>query len=420
MRTHSWLLGLLVLPVVFLTAAAQSDSTAKPITWKRIVIDRGIRSEGVAIADVNKDGKVDILAGDVWYEAPNWIMHPIRTTINSYADGAANYTRSFACWPEDLNQDGYPDVIVINWPGDTCHWYENPKGQGVPWKEHKIWHSACNETPLYLDLLGKGQRVLVMGTQPAGKEQEGQMAYFTPNAKDPMQPWIMHPISEPSEAGKEIPGTRRFSHGLGAGDVNGDGRLDVICKAGWWEQPAEEDGKPWKFHPAPLGDDCADMFAFDIDGDGKNDIVSSSAHRFGIWAFLQRPGKGEDPTFVKQDLFPRLVSQTHALHHVDINGDGLKDLVTGKRWWAHGPRGDDDPNAAPKLYWFEAKKASDGTISFTPREIDSESGIGTQFTVGDLNGDGLPDVVTANKRGVHAFVQVREAPKAAAKPKAEK
>jgi hypothetical protein len=110
---------------------------------------------------------------------------------------------------------------------------------------------------------------------------------------------------------------------------------------------------------------------------------------------------------VKQALFPKLVSQTHALHCVDINGDGLKDLVTGKRWWAHGPKGDADPNAPAKLYWFEARKNSDGLIRFVPHEIDNDSGIGTQFVVTDINGDKLLDVVTANKKGVFVFEQVR-------------
>jgi hypothetical protein len=231
------------------------------------------------------------------------------------------------------------------------------------------------------------------------------MAWFAPG-KDPTQPWEMHPISEPSAPGKEISGTRRFSHGLGVTDVNGDGRLDVVCTGGWWEQPARPDDKPWTFHPANLGEACADMFAYDLDADGKADIISTSAHRFGIWWHQQRSGKDGSPTFLRHDLFKDLVSETHALHCVDINGDGLKDLVTGKRWWSHGRRepGADKP---PLLYWFEAKKGTDGLITFTPHTIDDDSGIGTQFVVADFNGDKLLDVVVANKKGVYILEQVR-------------
>jgi hypothetical protein len=418
MRPHTWLMApLTLLAFVLFLPADEKKSDDTGITWKKTMLDRRFLSEGVAVADVNKDGNPDILTGEVWYEAPDWKPHRLRPGKDDYREGDKNvYSNSFACWADDLNADGYPDLIVIGFPGAPCYWYENPKGKEGDWKAHEIWHSACNETPAYVDLFGDGKRVLLMGWQPKGKDNEGQMAYFTPS-EDPAKLWRMHPISEPSTKGHVIPGTFRFAHGLGADDVNGDGKFDVICTGGWWEQPATLDDKPWKFHPIrfidnskedfPSGQDCADMFAYDIDGDGRADIVSSSAHRYGIWADLQRGDKTE-PAFHRQTLFPKLVSQTHAMHCVDINGDGIKDLVTGKRWWAHGPHGDADPNAPAKLYWFEAKKSSDGLIRFVPHEIDDDSGIGTQFIVTDVNGDKLLDVVTSNKKGVFLFEQVRK------------
>jgi FG-GAP-like repeat/FG-GAP repeat len=161
------------------------------------------------------------------------------------------------------------------------------------------------------------------------------------------------------------------------------------------------------FHPAKLGAACADMHVYDIDGDGKMDVLSSSAHNFGIWCHQQRVGKDGKSAFVEQVLFKDLVSQTHALACLDLNGDGLKDFITGRRWWAHGPKGDAGADGPGVLYWFEAKKAADGMIGFTPHLIDNDSGVGTQFWTGDLNGDGLPDIVVANKKGVHAYLQIR-------------
>lgn len=394
-------------------AAPKADDTG--ITWKKTVLDTKFRSEGVAIADVNKDGKIDVLNGEYWYEAPDWKPHELQP-FKDHKDGLGNYSRVFACWAEDLNADGYPDLIVIDFPGAPCYWMENPKGKaagddGKPlhWKKHIIWHSACNETPLYTELVEKGKRVLVMGAQPKGKETEGQMAYFTPDPKDPTALWVMHPISEPSAPGKEIPGTRKFSHGLGTGDLSGDGRADVICTNGWWEQPEKADGMtPWKFHPANLGEAAADMFAYDVDGDSKADVISSSAHKFGIWYHKQRPSnKDGHPTFEKVDLFPKLVSETHAAHFKDIDGDGRPDLITGKRWWSHGKAepGSDGPAA---IYWFKNTKGADGIAKFTPMTIDEDSGIGTQFEVADLNGDGLLDVISSNKKGVRVIVQERK------------
>ena len=206
----------------------------------------------------------------------------------------------------------------------------------------------------------------------------------------------------------QIQGRQRFSHGLGVGDMNGDGRPDVMCTGGWWENPEKDDGvTPWKFHAADLGPACSDMHAYDLDGDGKMDVLSSSAHGFGIWWHQQRVGKDGKATFFRQELYKDLIAQTHALVVADINGDGVKDFVTGCRWWAHGPKGDAGERQVPVLYWFEGKKSKDGMITFTPHLIDNESGVGTQFVVTDLDGDGLPDVVVSNKNGVFAYLQVR-------------
>jgi hypothetical protein len=414
MKPRTWLIPSVALltALAFLLAVdgkaepAKDDlkNSAGGITWKKTVLDSAFRAEGVAIADVNRDGKMDVLNGEAWYEAPSWKRHEIQP-LGKY-EGLRGYSHTFACWTEDLNGDGWPDLIVIDFPGTPCYWLENPQGADGHWKKHEIWHSACNETPQYVDLLGTGKRVLVMGWQPRGQDNMGQMAYFTPGS-DPTALWQMHPISPPSTPGMVVPGTHRFSHGLGIGDLNGDGRLDVICTAGWWEQPAAVDDKPWKFHPAALGEACADMFAYDVDGDGKADVISSSAHKYGIW-WYQNKGGGDSPTFIRHDLFPKLVSETHALHCVDINGDGLKDLVTGKRFWSHG-RNEPGADGPAMLYWFEARKGGDGLTTFLPHVIDDDSGIGTQFVVADVNGDKLPDVVVSNKKGTFVFEQVRAA-----------
>ncbi|MCS5629941.1 MAG: FG-GAP-like repeat-containing protein [Pirellulaceae bacterium] len=395
-----------------LAAFLNSQRKAEPsnVKWATERIDGRFRSEGVAVADVNRDGKEDILVGELWYEAPNWTPHEIAPVIDN-GDGAHGYSANFACFVDDLNHDQWPDLIVIGFPGTPCHWYENPQGTAGHWKKHEIWHSACNETVVYEDLFGSGQRVLVMGWEPAGRMNEGTMAWFSPG-DDPTEKWMMHPISRSGRAGQPAPATNRFSHGLGVGDINSDDRADVICANGWWQQPAEVDDKPWTFHAANLGPACANMVTADVNGDGAADILSSSAHQFGIWWHQQVVDDGEEDAeinFIRHDLFPDLVSQTHALHFRDINGDGLQDIITGKRFWAHGPKGDPGSDQLAVVYWFEAKKDVSGLTTYIPRIIHQQSGVGTQFWVGDINGDGLLDVVTSNKSGVHVSWQSRTA-----------
>jgi hypothetical protein len=369
------------------------------VKWKKTTLDPKFRAEGVAVADVNRDGKNDILVGDFWYEAPNWTPHEIRKPGN-YGDGAKTYSDAFLCWADDFNNDGWSDILVLAMPGKPAKWYENPKGKPGHWKERVAWKSSCNEGPIFMDIFGDGKRRLVMASC-----EEGQMGWFEPSANIDA-PWTMHPISKAIKEGAEVWGVNQFDHGLGAGDMNGDGRADIIVRQGWWEQPADVKTRkePWPFHTANLGEDCANIWPIDGDDDGQMDAVTSSAHKRGIWFHRRTPTRPGE--FRRSTLFDGF-TQSHALAYEDINGDGAKDFITGKRWWAHGPTGDVDPMATPVLYWFEVKKAPNAVPTLVPHLIDTNSGIGTQFQVADINGDNLLDIAIANKKGVFVFEQVR-------------
>ena len=139
------LIGPILASALAVSAIPAADEKAPAITWKKIVVEKKFRSEGVTVADVNQDGHLDILAGEVWFEGPDWKkVHEIRQPFRDYGDGLKSYSETFCCWADDLNADGLPDYIVIRFPGAPCYWYENPGAKGGHWKEHMIWHSACN------------------------------------------------------------------------------------------------------------------------------------------------------------------------------------------------------------------------------------------------------------------------------------
>ena len=90
-----------------------------------------------------------------------------------------------------------------------------------------------------------------------------------------------------------------------------------------------------------------------------------------------------------------------------MDGDGLKDIVTGKRFWAHGNHGDPEPNAPAVLYWFKLVRHPDKQVDFIPHPIDNDSGVGTQVVAADINGDKFPDLVVGNKKGTFVHLQTK-------------
>ncbi|MGE0606037.1 MAG: FG-GAP repeat domain-containing protein [Pirellulales bacterium] len=376
-------------------SAVAEESPAK-ISFKKTQLDNHFRSEGVAVADFNKDGKLDIAAGSVWYSAPDWAMHVVAEEEKTY--DPLGYSNSFANFADDINGDGWADLVVVDFPGQQTWWFENPQATDGKWKRHVGTPVTNNESPQYVDIDGDGKRELLCAFSPDPKNTDGpekQMAIITP-AADPEKEWTLRAISA-----KNAEGCNRYSHGLGAGDINGDGRKDVVVPQGWWESPADANQAEWAFHPVNFGPAAADMHIFDYDGDGDADVLSSSAHDYGIWWHEQKADGWETHEIEKT------FSQTHAMCMADINGDGLPDFVTGKRWWAHGPGGDNGRDQPAVLHWFELTR-QDGKPAWIRHDIDNDSGMGTQFQLADINGDGLIDVVTSNKKGVFCFEQVRE------------
>ena len=177
---------------------------------------------------------------------------------------------------------------------------------------------------------------------------------------------------------------------------------------GWWEQPENIADVPWKFHEFKFAEAASNMLVADFNGDGLNDVFTAwHCHLYGLLCWIQkRSADGAidfDPIWLipsePSDDFSPKVSQLHSMALADCNGDGIVDVVTGKRWWAHGSKGDVDANAPAYLMWWETKRGENGAVSFEPHIIDDASGVGTQVVAQDINGDDVPDIVVGNKRG---------------------
>ncbi len=414
-----------IVPLISILATAaftfaQADPAPVPKgEFTKLQLTNEFWGEGATYGDFNHDGKMDVAYGPYWWEGPEFkvrhtyypdtkrskIKKPDGTEVEvggfKGALGHENeYSDNFLMYSYDFNGDGWADILVIGFPGAQAFWFENPKGGDAPWPKHLAWDVVDNESPTFTDLKGNGHPVLVCSSN-------GFMGYAESDPKNPNEKWTWHNISPKGP-------WQRFTHGIGVGDVNGDKRMDIMEATGWWEQPASLDGDPvWKKHDALFGSGGAQMYAYDVNGDGKPDVITSlEAHGYGL-AWFEQTNEGGVEGWIKHLITGKKpednaqgikFSQPHAIDLVDMNGDGLKDIVTGKRFWAHGPEGDSEPNAPAVLYWFELKRTG-SEVQWLAHEIDDDSGVGTEVTAADVNGDHKPDVIVGNKKGCFVFLR---------------
>jgi hypothetical protein len=388
-------------------------------TFKKIQLSDKFWAEGANFGDFNRDGKMDVVAGPYWYEGPDFKkqreFYPANTTFKrKKADsveetlpgfegalGVNNaYSDNFFAFSYDFNSDGWTDILVYGFPGKDASWYENPRGREGHWQRHFILEVVDNESPTFGDITGDEKPDILCCSG-------GFIGYAEADWKRPDRPWTWHPITPKGN-------WQRYTHGLGYGDVNGDGRMDILEKDAWWEQPASLAGDPvWTRHAVEFANPGgAQMFAYDVNGDGLSDVITSiHAHAHGLAWFEQVKEDGK-VTFRRhlfvnktpaENRYGVCFSQIHALDLIDMDGDGLKDIVTGKRFWAHGAHGDVEPNSPAVLYWFKLVRPEKGTAEFVPHLIDNDSGVGTQVVAGYISNKKFPDVVVANKKGAFVF-----------------
>jgi len=386
------LLLLLVVATLLILPEGQVQAVgAQEIPFRKQTVDLGL-SESCAVADVNQDGRLDIISGENWYEqaprspgsdGPGWVKHKFRDV-----DYTSFYLENLIDIAVDVNGDGFPDVVSCSYWSKPFTWWRNPGRQNEPWRETTIASNSPVEFVFLLDILDTGKPFQLL---PQFGSAKAPLTWYELLGKGDDARWVGHEVSPQS-----------YGHGIGTGDINGDGRTDIMTPKGWFEAPKDRRNGEWTFHPEFDLGLSGFIYALDINADGLPDLVTSAAHDYGIFWYEQGKNAAGQRTWTKH-VIDDSWSQAHALTLVDLNGDGRTDLVTGKRYMAHNGR---DPGEREPLgiYWYEYLKVN-GRLEWIKHIIDysTRTGGGMQIPVVDIDGDGDLDIVVAGKSGLFLF-----------------
>lgn len=349
---------------------------------RRLIADE--RYESATVFDVDGDGHLDIVSGAFWYPGPDFSSKcPIAPPM-----AVGEYFDAFGEIPVDVNGDGYLDVVTGGWWSKAIRWNENPRGaRQSPWPVHQIAEVGSVECVKAWDLDGDGNLEIVPNT-PGGPQRVYKLV--TDEAGRGRGTFKEHVLrDEPS------------GHGLGCGDINGDGRLDLVLPGGWLEAPERLWEEPWRWHPElELGAASVEIVVADVNGDGLADLIVGQAHNYGLDWWEQQISNGKR-SWIRHPIDPHN-SQYHDLRWVDLDGDGQCELVTGKRYRAHNGH---DPGAYDPIgiYYFKWTGEAFAKEVISYGDIRVGTGCGIDFEVADLDSNGRLDLVAPGKDGLYVF-----------------
>ncbi|MEZ5937751.1 MAG: VCBS repeat-containing protein [Hyphomonadaceae bacterium] len=318
----------------------------------------------VDLADVDGDGDLDVLTANGRHWAQPDFVYLNRgdgRLLEALPLGASNGA-SYLVHAADLDLDGLPDAVVVR-DELPVQVFRNTGGR-FELAQTVAGSAGAARSGAIADLDGDGFPDLVT------VQRRGPSRLYRGDGQGGLKP------------GEALPGTGRGPTGVALADIDADGDLDiaVACRDDEPSLVLVNDGSGGfdaRALPGSVGDHRNVVLA-DINGDGLTDLVLGSTRGAGeIYAGDGRGG------FTRIGAVGEAGRRTQALAAADLDLDGDVDLVEGAV---------EQPN---RIY------LNDGKGAFSAIELeglaDPPEGEDTYgVAVGDMNGDGLPDIVFAN------------------------
>lgn len=360
---RSALLGLAAFSFFPRPAVAERPKPGR-VAFDRVVID----AEGPldtwlkAVGDLNGDGRVDLIAGGrrnsglAWYEAPDWRKHVISK------DGAFSTDGEVA----DVDGDGDNDVVCVM--ADRIAWLENPS-----WNEHAVDTVRMHDVEV-ADFDGDGRLDLVARNQGAFGAKGDKLLFYR---QEDGGTWTRRDVHIPD------------GEGLALADLDRDGDQDVVVGRLWLENPGDVLRSSWRKHECAPGWDYTFLFVAtgDLNGDGRTDVVLAPSEKAGGQyriSWFEAPADPRGGRWIEHVVEDPVESVHHFIGTGDFDNDGRQDIATARMQQGKNPEIAVYLNDGQGVRW--TKYVVSPTSSHSMRIVDAD-------------GDGRLDLYGADWKG---------------------